>query len=133
LKTAVDSSIILSIFKGEHSGRGWLKILKSRRRESSLIACEVVIAETRPASPSDKEHLDRIRQLGLACQPMSEEAACHAGALFRAYRHTGGSKGRILPDFLIGAHALIDADELVTDDKGFMRKYFDGLKIVTTE
>ncbi len=130
MKTAVDSSVILSIFKGESTGREWLHVLKSRRRESSLIVSEAVIAETRPASSSDNEHLDRMRKLGVAFQPMSVQASCHAGNIYHQYRQQGGTRNRILPDFLIGAHAFIDAGELATDDHGFMRKYFQGLKLV---
>jgi len=133
LKTAVDSSVILSVFKGEARGLDWLQTLKRRRRESSLVICETVVAECRPASESDENHLQRLNQLGLSYWPMSMEAACHAGSIYTRYRESGGNRDRILPDFLIGAHALIDADELLTDDDGFMRKYFDGLRLVERE
>ncbi len=39
-------------------------------------------------------------------------------------------RDRIAADFLIGAHAILQCDRLVTRDRGFYRDYFSGLKVL---
>ena len=39
-------------------------------------------------------------------------------------------RGRAVPDFLVGAHALLQCDGLITRDDAFYRQYFKGLKLI---
>jgi len=128
--TAVDSSVILSIYKSEPAGRRWVEKLVALRKCSRLVVCEIVVAETRPALPSDGIHLRQLERLGLQFLPASFEAACLAGQIHQAYRAAGGQRDRLIADFLVGAHAQVQADQLATDDAGFMRKYFERLAVV---
>ena len=48
----------------------------------------------------------------------------------RRYRHRGGGRDRMVADFLIGAHALMQCSALITRDAGFFRDYFKGLKVI---
>ena len=90
-----------------------------------------MIAETRPALPSDEVHRQQLEKLGVQFLPVSFETACRAGQIHQAYRAAGGPGDRMVVDFLVGAHALLQADQLATDDGGFMRKYFSPLRLVS--
>jgi predicted nucleic acid-binding protein len=37
---------------------------------------------------------------------------------------------RTVPDFLVGAHAMLQCSALITRDGGFFRDYFKGLKVI---
>jgi predicted nucleic acid-binding protein len=129
--TAVDSSVILSIYKNEPTGILWLETLIALRKTSRLVVCEIVVAETRPAVATETEHLASLTKLGLHYLPTTFETACRAGQMLQSYRTTGGSRERVIADFLVGAHALLQTDQLATDDLGFMRKYYESLPLLS--
>jgi hypothetical protein len=58
-------------------------------------------------------------------------SAVGAARIMRAYARNAGPRERVAPDFLIGAHAMHQADALLTTDAGFFRNYFKGLTVVT--
>ena len=66
----------------------------------------------------------------IRCESPNTEALFLAGRMWRAYRSAGGGRGRIISDFLIGAHARVQAGRLATRDRGFYRPYFDGPVVV---
>src|SRR5205814_8621544 len=49
--------------------------------------------------------------------------ALEAGVSWKSYRERGGQRTRVAADFLIGAHAFLQADRLLTPDRGFYRSY----------
>ena len=61
----------------------------------------------------------------------SDTSQADAGRRDRAANK--GPRERVAPDFLIGAHALTQADALLTADAGFFRSYFEGLRVIAPE
>ena len=130
---AVDTSVLLAIFKGEPPGEGWLERLQTAAEAASLLVSSVVFAEIRSFFPSDNTCRNALRDLDLRHSALSEEAANLAGRIFRDYRKEGGPRTTILPDFLVAAHAAIQADALATDDRGYLRAYFPQVRILSPE
>ena len=50
--TAVDSSVLWAIAKGEADGAAWLETLAKCRVEGRLVVCDIVWAETRVGFPT---------------------------------------------------------------------------------
>jgi predicted nucleic acid-binding protein len=126
---AVDTSPLLAIFRGERNGTDWLNLLLRLRVHSPLVACDVVWSEVAPIF-DDVETLRRsMRDVGVHFAPLDEVACYRAGHLFVAYRKRGGSRMRIVADFMIAAHALEHARGLITGDHDFMHAHFSSLRL----
>jgi predicted nucleic acid-binding protein len=127
--TAVDSSVLLDVvFDDPRYGRASAAALRQARAEGSLVVSECVVAEIGPALEGDRL-VEFLNDWGIQFLPSSIESAMLAGNTFRRYLSRGGRRGRIVPDFLVGAHGQKHADRLLARDRGFYRDYFSGLSL----
>jgi hypothetical protein len=130
LITAVDSSVLLDVLSGDRThGPRSAVALRQASADGALVASSVVWAETVGAYADPRAVAARLDRLDLELIADDLDVALTAGRVYRAYRAAGGTRRRILPDFLIGAHALIHADRLLTRDRGFYRSHFAKLTI----
>lgn len=129
--TAVDTNVLLDVLTADSRfGNASRAALARCIQEGSIVACEVVWAETAAAFPTRKAFDRTMATMGLTYEAVDEPAAATAGLSWRRYRAAGGTRRRILADFLIGAHADLHANRLLTRDRGFYRSYFTRLTVL---
>lgn len=137
MRTAIDSNVFSAIWSGEPSVPQLLIQLEKARREGALLISPFVFAELH-AYPTATESFIRgfLSATGVVVDLRLEERLWdEAGIRFARYaarrrRSSGTGPRRLLADFLVGAHALVQADRLLTLDAKVYRQDFPEVRLV---
>ena len=92
---------------------------------------EVVFAELCTRDATVEEVNDLVDILEFPILPTPREGLFLAAKAFETYRRAGGSREHVLPDFFIGAHALVIGAQVATRDARRFRTYFPALELIT--
>jgi predicted nucleic acid-binding protein len=129
--TAIDTNILIDIFMADKIfGKRSAEALRRCIQEGSLCANEVVWTEAATVFPNHEEFIKSMDTLGIEFSPILQETALVASNAWREYRKSGGKRERVVADFLIGAHATIQCERLLTRDRGLYPNCFKSLVVI---
>lgn len=131
---AVDSSVLLDLLTDDpRFSAASAACLEQALSVGQVVVCDAVVAEVQSMLDTRETAMDALGEFGIRFLATIESAAVRAGHMQRRFRDRGGRRERVVADFLIGAHAMMQCDALITRDAGFYRDYFKGLKVIVPQ
>ena len=129
--TAIDSNVLLDVLiPNEAFADAAAASIEDAASHGSLVVNDIVYVEVCIQFGMQRECDDFFDSNEIRVEPLNRSAHFLASRIWREYRARGGKRDRILPDFLIGAHAQVQANRLISRDRGFYRTLFPKLKLV---
>jgi hypothetical protein len=136
---AIDTSVLVDLLGADARAQAAEDALRQALSLGPVVACEVVVAEVVAGLGHGAIVVEALGEAGIAFSPLEQRAAVRAGEMQRRYKERLRSGGaprvlpRAVPDFLIGAHAMMQCHALITRDAGFYRDYFKGLRVIVPQ
>ncbi|MEO8835314.1 MAG: type II toxin-antitoxin system VapC family toxin [Caldimonas sp.] len=133
---AVDSSVVVDLLGGDASAEAAEDALRRALALGPVVVSDVVVAEVGAGLGYGSDLVETLEDAGILYSQTELRSAIRAGEMQRRYKQRLGSDSRSpsarrsVPDFLIGAHALLQCSALITRDEGFFRDYFKGLRVI---
>jgi predicted nucleic acid-binding protein len=136
MRTALDANILSALWSKEHSAAAISKCLGEAKENGSILIAGVVYAELLAFPNATEAFINEFcNRTGVMIDFEFRQAAwVEAGLRFAKYakrrRRAKDSPKRLLADFLVGAHALLQADCLLTLDPHRFNVDFPELRLV---
>ena len=127
----VDTCVLVDVLQNDPQWAGWsIAQMRAQASMHALVINPVIYAEM-SLSFSTLEALDDVvATLALELREMPRPSLFLAAKAYAQYRRRGGSKLQVLPDFFIGAHAVVEGWPLLTRDASRFRTYFPTLEVL---
>jgi predicted nucleic acid-binding protein len=132
---AVDTSVLIDLLGEDPRADAAEACLRLALGDGSVVVCEVVVSEITAGLGLGADVMDTLEDMGVLFSAVEQRAAIRAGEMQRKYNQRARTEKsapapRTVPDFIVGAHALLQCKALITRDAGFFRDYFKGLKVI---
>ena len=127
---AIDSPVLIDLLADGPHADAAEACLRQCLTAGPVAVCDVALAEVCGALRDGADVLAVLEEMSIRFSPLEAKSALRAGEMQRRHRQRSGRDLRAAPDFLSGAHALLQCNGLITRDDKFFREYFKGLKLI---
>ena len=134
---AIDTSVLIDLLGEDVMADAAEACVRDALASGPVVLCDVVLSEITSGLGHGAEIMDVVEEMGMSYLPVERKSAIRAGEMQRRYKERLRTLGqqdspgqRAVPDFIVGAHALLQCSALITRDAGFFRDYFKGLKVI---
>ncbi len=136
MRTALDTNILSALWSNEASAENIAKCLGEAKQDGAIVLSGVVYAELLAYPRATESFVNQFAsETGIVVQFRCEdEVWIEAGRRFANYvnrrrRSKVEAPKRLIADFLVGSHALLQADRLMTLDASRYEKDFPELSL----
>lgn len=130
----VDSCVLLDVITGDEQWADWSAEQIAAAMDTGRVVINPLIYAEVSVGYETLEELDELLPASdYEREPLPYVAGFAAGKAFVRYRRQGGDKRSPMPDFYIGAHAVVAGYGLLTRDARRYRTYFPTLNIIAPE
>jgi predicted nucleic acid-binding protein len=128
----IDSCVLLDLFTDDPDWADWSENILGRYEQTNTLYINSIIYTEVSIGFNRIEELEAaLEQAGIKVLEIPREALFLAGKIFLKYRKTKGAKHSTLPDFYIGAHAIISDFDLITRDTSKFKTHFPKLNLIS--
>jgi len=130
----VDTNVLVDILQDDPHWADWsVRQLRAQAQVHELAINPVIYAELSLNFASVAALDAAVDGMGLQLKDLPRPALFLAGKAFVKYRRTGGTKGNVLADFFVGAHAAVMGCAILTRDARRYQNYFPRVALVVPD
>lgn len=127
----VDTNVLVDVLENDPDWADWsIAQLRAQSQVSRLVVNPVIYAELSLTFSSVEALDEALAGLQIEMADIPRPALFLAGKAFVKYRRKGGTKGSVLADFFIGAHAAVARWPVLTRDVRRYASYFPTVELI---
>ncbi len=129
----IDSNVLIDILDQDPNWYNWSLAEIENAATGRIFINHIVLAECAPHVGDLDEFRASLDAMAISIEPLTDKGAYLSGIAFLAYRKRREGARTVLPDFLIGGHALSLGATILTRDPRFYRTYFPTVPLIAPE